>query len=191
MEGSMMLRTLVVLSSLAWYSVAAVGAEAKSADLAEADASNKAFVLLSTSAAKTSLAASTVLRLQRITMKGDKEKFKHVDGFFVDNPFVKSHVPTEHMNVHWRALEPGDYMLDEVLQNPMGCLLKITRFRFSVAAGQTLYLGDFRAENGELSVRDRYDRDYQYFVSHAGGTRPAAFSPAMPERVVKNNPRCY
>jgi hypothetical protein len=186
----MTLRVLIVLT-LACYAAAAAGAEAKSSDLVEADAPAKAFILLSTSAAKTSLSASIALRVLRITRKGDKEKFKHVDGFFVDNPFVKSHSPTEHMNVHWRALEPGDYMLDGALQNPAACLSMITSFRFSVVAGQTLYLGDFRVENDELIVRDRLDRDREYFIAHAGGFKPAAFTPALPERVQKDNPRCY
>jgi hypothetical protein len=186
-----MISRILIALSLALYAAAAAGVEAKSADLAEADAPNKALVLLSTSAAKTSLVAGTVLRVLRITKKGDKEKFKHVDGFFVDNPFVKSHSTTEHMNVHWRALEPGDYMLDEALQNPAACLSKITTFRFTVAAGQTLYLGEFRAEGGQLAVRDHQDRDFEYFAAHTGGFKPAAFTPALPERVLKDNPGCY
>jgi hypothetical protein len=177
--------------SLAWNASGAIGAEALSKDLSEADAPVKAFILLSTSAAGTSLTVSTLLRVQRITRKGAKEKFKHVDGFFVDNPFVKSHSTTEHMNVHWRALEPGEYMLDGVLQNPMACRLKLTSFRFSVAAGQALYLGEFRVDEGGLTVRDQLNRDSEYFISHAGGMKPAAFTPALPERIVEDNPRCY
>jgi hypothetical protein len=81
----MTFRVLIVLI-LACYAAAAAGAEAKSSDLVEADAPAKAFILLSTSAAKTSLSAPIALRVLRITRKGDKEKFKHPERVQKDNP---------------------------------------------------------------------------------------------------------
>ena len=131
-----------------------------------------------------------MLRLQRVTMKDGKEKLKHVDGFFVDNPFVKSHSQTEIMNVYWRALEPGDYLFDPVVQNPMMCEVNLLQFRFTVVAGQTLYLGNYRIEGTDFFVRDQYSRDLEFFTAHANGTKPAAFTSALSERVVKKNPRC-
>jgi len=184
-----MLRVLSAMW-LACLAGAALGAEAKSPDFAAADATSKAFVLLSTSAASTSMAAGTMLKLLRITSKGDKIKLKQIDGFFLNNPFVKSHSATEHMNVHWRALEPGDYVLEDALVNPTACWTKITSFRFSVVGGQALYLGDFRVENNELAVRNQYERDRDYFLTHTRGMTPESFTPALPDRVVKDNPRC-
>jgi hypothetical protein len=183
------MRLMLVSALLAW-ATAADAREAKSKDFAEADAPNKAFVLFSTSAPDTSVASGSALKLERIPNQDDKKKIKYVDGFSMDNPFVKSHSSSERMNVHWRAIPPGDYAFSGMFMNPFGCFRNYDVFRFSVTAGQTLYLGDFRVVAFEITLGDNYSRDLEYFTAHAGGMKPAAFTPALPEREIRNNPNC-
>ena len=105
---------------------------------------------------------------------------------------VKSHSTTEHMNVHWRALKPGDYMLERtLLQFNGGCFTTFVSYHFSVAAGNSIYLGEFHLDNSVPIVRDNYARDYAYFSANAGGEKPAAFTPALPVETLRDNLDCH
>jgi hypothetical protein len=139
----------------------------------------------------THLAAGTLLRLNRVEIKKNgKKRLKQLGGFFVDNPTVASHSRSEHMNVHWRALDPGSYVLERVMLNPMGCFDPYVAFSFTLAAGDRAYLGDFHNERGVTLVRDSYARDYAFFDATAHGEKPEAFSRWLLESKEKPNPTC-
>jgi hypothetical protein len=165
--------------------------EVKSPDFTAADLEGKAAVLLSTSADHTNLVSGTMLRLNRVEYKKNgKKRLRQLGGFFVDNPMVDSHSASEHMNVHWRALEPGQYLLERVLVNPMGCFETYVTFSFAVVAGGRAYLGDFHNQQGVTVVRDGYARDYVFFSATAGGEKPESFTPLQVEQKEKPNPTC-
>ena len=164
--------------------------EVKSPDLTPADRDSKALVLLSTAADRRSLASSTSLMLIRVERKGEKRKHKALHSFVMNHPIADSHSPTSIMNVHWRALEPGEYILKRVLANAVACYQVRIAYEFNLTAGQQLYLGEFAVEGDDMNVHDAYQRDYDYFIAHSGGEHPPAFTRALPEKTVRDNSDC-
>jgi len=164
---------------------------AKSADFTAADLAGKGLVLLSTSADWTRQ-IGTVFMLKRIEPKkyGSK-RLKYIDMFYADTFQIESHSATEHMNVHWRAIEPGEYVLERALADTTQCFQDFISYRFSVTAATSVYLGEFRVQDGLPAVRDNYQRDYTYFSEHTFGEKPAAFSPAFPVEKKKSNIDCF
>jgi len=185
----MLVTALAMVLAIASRSIAA--ADVKSPDFVTADMGAKALVLFSTSADETRLAAGTMLRMNRVEIKKNGHKrLKQMDGFFVDNPMVQSHIPGEHVNVHWRALEPGNYLLERVLVNPMACFDQYITFWFTVAAGDYVYLGNFHDQRGVIVVRDGYERDFAFFRAHTGGEKPESFTALPAEQKEKSNFGC-
>jgi hypothetical protein len=165
--------------------------EVKNHFFAPADVTTKALVLLSTSADRTPFAAASALWVRRIIYKGKKQRrtSKHVWTMVVNGSMTESHSPTEHMNVRWLALDPGEYLVYEGYLG-YGCLKRYNNFSFTVAAGETLYLGEFRMEAGDLLVRDSYARDFEFFTKNSKGEKPSQFVPAIPTLTMNDNGSC-
>jgi hypothetical protein len=176
---------ITIVCALLLAGTVARAKEARSADFGEGDIGVKALVLLSTSNWNTPSAAPGKGKFLgiRVTLKrigpedGVRQKTQWLE---MDNPFIESHVSSGHALVHWRALEPGEYALDFRLMNAFECQIKWPSYRFTVKAGDVIYLGDLHYSGTGIELRDQYARDLDYFSKTAGGVKPARFELRAP-----------
>ncbi len=137
---------------------------APSPDYSKHQLEDKGLVLFSTSADVTTHSSAIGFTFFRIDSTNKKQV---LEAFFLNNAFQKSHATSEHMNVHWRALEPGKYGFQVGAANPFLYVSKASEYYFTVEPGKQLYLGNFHFANREIGILDKYNRDFDYFSTHA------------------------
>jgi hypothetical protein len=104
--------------------------------------------------------------------------------------FVRNVAPdsaSDRAYIDWQALPAGRYAVRVSyhwgqcdLDGCLRCSLSgEPQFEFSVAPGQGAYLGEFHVEGRRLELRQRQERDVEYFRGHAKGAGDITVLPAV------------
>ena len=101
----------------------------------------KGIVLLSTGAPRRNGITATMLLLESRSSDGSSHEIRV---FSVDNAYVKSDFTDRYGLLNAIALPPGRYSFTPWLAHPAYIPVHRPRFEFVVAAGEILYLGEYR-----------------------------------------------
>src|ERR1051326_470580 len=101
----------------------------------------KGIVLLSTGAPRRNGITATMLLLESRSSDGSSHEIRV---FSVDNAYVKSDFTDRYGVLNAIALPPGRYSFTPWPPHPASIAVPRPRFEFVVAAGEILYLGEYR-----------------------------------------------